>query len=1023
MATQNLFEQYGIKEVADVTFYRIEKKEETFESQREISVASILKGGIELRTVYPLIAGLGAEEGFEAYVFTNANILTGTNYDCDDTNTIIANLRTEYTTAQAADDSDIETAVETKALDLVKSAVGIDGASLGDFTAPTVLSFVDQSSNVELSASKVSAFDSVSLTQDAGIETNIVGRRVTYKTVTRTVTVTNSTDVVNVVVGSNATIEVTSEDTDLVTITEDAGNYIVAAKSDVTGTAKITVAISNDEAGVDEAPAVEKTFSVAVAAGAASITGSPLTLTAKIKVPASYTYTVTTSIVFDGTNTADASTGVYNTSSKTPDADYEDGIGTHEYSYPQQICMLFAKKQNLITKTGVRYQFQSTDSIFGDITFNDEFAGAPNSDEKLVVVGLAGKFTEGTYDVEEINEYIKNIGTTFSAKAYDVVYDDYAELVVEDEMGFFRNDFLGYAYNRDGGSGNATVDFFDDNFTYTDWVTDNGTLRDAAIANAVMWEDGVHYSINDAIDALRQKQLILDASEKSGKSGLKGVFGGYKVSSKETTADVIVTPDASTEDIYADGYSENTYAYSYTGMEGEAPTSEYPLVNVEAAVEEIALSAGAFGKAIRIDAGPVSNRAIYIAVNNANSAAGAYIYLLHNKNYRRLATDKDGIFSFEDKKGNTLYYQDKIFKGIEYLALVILGNKGLIFVVNRHGNTDVSRVAWMVNESGYVNDKVAASLVRNGLIHTTDITVKDETFEATCTVKSLKVRRIVKKTNHYIPVLYLDTLKISTIEQTAEEVYAQGGKGNAKLIGWDYGKEITLNLQDALFTPASMSAIFGSYEGNDFTKGVKDVTSIDRMEPCTAKRSFIVPAGNSNGTPTEADKTAQAVYYDPNTMKPYPDGTPIAEGERFLKYTRSVAYAGQSLGHMIEISADKFPGTYKIVGDTFARAKDGGVDQRFQFVIPQAKMQSNQTITLEAEGDPTVFDMNMTVLRPDDGVMVRFIQYDVVENEEENDGSTMVKDTENLNLLDDAELFKVTSVGEDDEEAIGATEY
>jgi hypothetical protein len=110
------------------------------------------------------------------------------------------------------------------------------------------------------------------------------------------------------------------------------------------GTAKIIVAISNSELGVDEAPAVEKTFSVTVAEGAASITGSPLTLTAKIKVPASYTYTVTTSIVFDGTNSADTATGVYNTGSKTPDADYEDSIGTHEYSYPQQICMLFAKK-------------------------------------------------------------------------------------------------------------------------------------------------------------------------------------------------------------------------------------------------------------------------------------------------------------------------------------------------------------------------------------------------------------------------------------------------------------------------------------------------------------------------------------------------------------------------------------------------------------------------------------------------------------------------------------------------------
>jgi len=264
----------------------------------------------------------------------------------------------------------------------------------------------------------------------------------------------------------------------------------------------------------------------------------------------------------------------------------------------------------------------------------------------------------------------------------------------------------------------------------------------------------------------------------------------------------------------------------------------------------------------------------------------------------------------------------------------------LIFVVNRNGNTDVERVAWMINETGYVDNKRAEVLVKNGLIHTTDITVNDETFEATCTVKSLKVRKIAKKTNHYIPVLFLDTLKISTIEQTAEEVYATGGKGNSNLIGWDFNKEITLNLQDALFTPASMSAIFGSYDGNDFRKGVKEVKNLDRFEKVTAKRNFIVPAGNSNGTPTEANKTAQAVFYDPATMEPYPDGTPIAEGEVFYKFTRSVAYEGQSLGHMIEISANSFPGTYKIVGDTFVRSKETGEDERFQFVIPQAKMTS-----------------------------------------------------------------------------------
>lgn len=158
-------------------------------------------------------------------------------------------------------------------------------------------------------------------------------------------------------------------------------------------------------------------------------------------------------------------------------------------------------------------------------------------------------------------------------------------------------------------------------------------------------------------------------------------------------------------------------------------------------------------------------------------------------------------------------------------------------------------------------------------------------------------------------------------------------------------------------------------------------------------------------------------------MKPYPDGTPIVEGEMFLKWTRSVAYEGQSIGNTIEISADKFPGTYKIVGETRIRPKDGTDDQRFQFVIPQAKMGTEQTITLEADGDPAVFDCTLTVLRPDDGVMMKLIQYDVVENTEENDGSKMVKNTENLNLLDDAELFRVTGEGDEDEVFIGATEY
>lgn len=61
----------------------------------------------------------------------------------------------------------------------------------------------------------------------------------------------------------------------------------------------------------------------------------------------------------------------------------------------------------------------------------------------------------------------------------------------------------------------------------------------------------------------------------------------------------------------------------------------------------------------------------------------------------------------------------------------------------------------------------------------------------------------------YIPVLYMDTLKVSTVEESTSQVYAEGGIGNPKLIGWDYGKDITVSLEDALFTPASQSMNWG----------------------------------------------------------------------------------------------------------------------------------------------------------------------------------------------------------------------
>ena len=88
-------------------------------------------------------------------------------------------------------------------------------------------------------------------------------------------------------------------------------------------------------------------------------------------------------------------------------------------------------------------------------------------------------------------------------------------------------------------------------------------------------------------------------------------------------------------------------------------------------------------------------------------------------------------------------------------------------------------------------------------------------------------------------VLYLDTLKVSTIEQTAENTSARGGKGNPELIMWDYGKEITLSIEDALYTPASMAAIWAG-ENGDLKNGVKDALTKHLFQK-TKRKPMILP--------------------------------------------------------------------------------------------------------------------------------------------------------------------------------------
>lgn len=256
-------------------------------------------------------------------------------------------------------------------------------------------------------------------------------------------------------------------------------------------------------------------------------------------------------------------------------------------------------------------------------------------------------------------------------------------------------------------------------------------------------------------------------------------------------------------------------------------------------------------------------------------------------------------------------------------------------------------------------------------------------------------------------VLYLDSLKVSTVEMTGEQADARGGKGNPALIIWDYGREITLSLQDALFSAQSLQVMtggvrkiaaagdvvtvqrtklvnavedlpVGEYKWTDVTTGVRGrVPAV-----YSASLDTVVQAGKTYYTRTGSEGSYEYTAVvsptgDPSALSYYEvvsgTGAPTAFPVRVF-YNEVKDGTNGKEAYEISIGASSFPGTYKVTGDTFTRNRNG-VDSGFQFVIPKAKMSSEVTFTMEAEGDPSVFDMNLRVLKSDSGEMIKLIKY------------------------------------------------
>ena len=278
-------------------------------------------------------------------------------------------------------------------------------------------------------------------------------------------------------------------------------------------------------------------------------------------------------------------------------------------------------------------------------------------------------------------------------------------------------------------------------------------------------------------------------------------------------------------------------------------------------------------------------------------------------------------------------------------------------------------------------------------------------------------------------VLFLDTLKTSTIETSAEQTDARGGWGNPKLITWDYGKEITLTLTDALISLESLRFMLGGAIHKPAAKVpviVRHTEEVVAYKDGTGEDDIYIPLPKDHLT--DATLTPKATVGHPirliNLTKGYrtqivaendavsmsANGTKVlfknpaagiasagelpAVGDHIRIFWEEVITnndSGAETAVEVTISPDTFPGTYRVVGDTFMRSQDTGKDEAFQFVINKAKVASNVTITLEAEGDPSTFEMQLTVLRSNnergENEMMKLIRYAIAESSSSSSGN------------------------------------
>ena len=223
------------------------------------------------------------------------------------------------------------------------------------------------------------------------------------------------------------------------------------------------------------------------------------------------------------------------------------------------------------------------------------------------------------------------------------------------------------------------------------------------------------------------------------------------------------------------------------------------------------------------------------------------------------------------------------------------------------------------------------------------------------------------------PVIYFDTAKTSTIEGAATTVYAQGGKGNSRLIAWEGERTVTFTMEDALISPLGFSILSGAGIVEATGSQAINVHMTSQVEGTISSGSVTVDLTNAipqNGKLLEEEDNIYGFILDNSgniserlknksvdrnqitfSEVQAEDGKVIILVDYYVAMTRGV--------QQLEVTPDKFAGSYYLEASTLFRRQEDGVDMPAQFVIPNVKIQSAFNFSMASTGDPSTFTFTM----------------------------------------------------------------